>query len=92
MSKMIRTINDTANAIRGRRMDLGLSQSELARRAGVSRKWISEFEGGKPSAEFHLVLRVLDAVGLRLAVDTTPDADHGAAIDLDALLEKHAEQ
>lgn len=92
MYKVVRTINDAANAIRGRRVEFGLSQSELARRAGVSRKWVNEFEAGKPSAELHLVMRVLDAVGLRLAIESTPDADPVAGIDLDALLEEHAEE
>jgi len=90
--KRVRTINDAANAIRGRRLELGLSQSELARRAGVSRKWVNEFEAGKPAAELYLVLRVLAAVGLRLALDATPEPDHGAGLDLDALLEEHAER
>lgn len=92
MSKVIRTISDTANAVRGRRLELGLSQSELARRAGVSRKWVNEFESGKPSAELHLVMRVLDAVGLRLAIEPVADADPAAGIDLDALLEEHTKR
>lgn len=92
MPKRVRTINDAANAIRGRRLEFGLSQSELARRAGVSRKWVNEFEAGKPAAELHLVMRVLDAVGLRLALDATPDPDNGPGLDLDALLEEHAER
>jgi y4mF family transcriptional regulator len=54
--------------MRGRRTDLGLSQVELARLAGVSRKWISEFEGGHLSAEIGLVLRVLEALGLAFEV------------------------
>jgi ribosome-binding protein aMBF1 (putative translation factor) len=40
----IRSIRDLAAAVRGRRKDLGMSQADLARRAGVSRKWIYEFE------------------------------------------------
>jgi HTH-type transcriptional regulator/antitoxin HipB len=92
VSKRVRTIKDAANAIRGRRLELGLSQSELARRAEVSRKWVNEFEAGKPSAELHLVMRVMDAVGLRLVVDSDPDADPGTGIDLDALLVEHAER
>ncbi len=62
----VRSIRDIAVAARGRRQELGLSQAELARRAGVSRKWISEFETGKPTAELGLVLRVLDELGFRL--------------------------
>lgn len=62
----VRSPADVAAAIRGRRLDLGLSQAELANRSGVSRKWISEFETGKDRAEFALVIRVLEALGLGL--------------------------
>lgn len=36
--------------IRGRRLDRGLSQSDLADLVGVSRKWIGDIERGKPTA------------------------------------------
>jgi transcriptional regulator with XRE-family HTH domain len=71
-------------------MDLRLSQAELAARAGVSRKWIYQFEGGKPTAEFRLILRVLDALGL--AFDVTCDeqtAPGQPTRDLDVVIEKH---
>ena len=42
----IRTIRDIGNAIRGRRHALGWSQADLASRAGLSRKWVSEAERG----------------------------------------------
>jgi HTH-type transcriptional regulator / antitoxin HipB len=62
---------DVSASVRGRRLELGLSQSELARRCGVSRKWISQFEAGKASAEFALVLRVIDEVGLTIELTDT---------------------
>src|SRR5262249_46929089 len=65
----LRSIREIAAAVRGRRHDLGLSQAELASRAGVSRKWISEFESGKSTAELGLVLRVLDVLGWSLELD-----------------------
>ena len=64
MSSTINSIRDLAAAARGRRLELGLSQSDLATRARVSRQWISEFESGKPSAEFGLVLP--DSVEVRV--------------------------
>lgn len=86
----IRSIRDVAAAVRGRRLDLGLSQVELATRAGVSRKWVYEFEAGKPSAEFGLALRVFEELGLAFKLDASPgsstvDSDE-APVDLDALL------
>ena len=82
------SIADIAAAVRGRRMDLGLSQGDLAARAGVSRKWINEFEaGGKATAELGHVLRVLEALGLAIhtgMIDPEPD---GRGIDLDVILD-----
>lgn len=85
---VIRSIHDLAAAVRGRRTDLGMSQAELAVRAGVSRKWIYEFEAGKPTAELGLMLRVLDALGL--GIDLTPSdstADAAETVDLDAVID-----
>jgi len=84
----IRSIHDLAAAVRGRRTDLGMSQAQLAERAGVSRKWIYEFEAAKPAAEFGLLLRVLDALDLTLELVTTTTRT-GDTIDLDVLLEVH---
>lgn len=88
----IRSIRDLAATVRGRRKDLGMNQAELAERAGVSRKWVYEFEAGKPAAEFGLLLRVLDALGLDLELMPRGDAGpagRGDAVDLDALLDEH---
>ncbi|HEY1830952.1 MAG TPA: helix-turn-helix transcriptional regulator [Acidimicrobiales bacterium] len=87
-----RSIKDVAAAVRGRRQDLGLNQAELARRVGVSRKWIYEFEGGKPKAEFALVLRVLDELGLTLDIDDSPTPPSPETVDLDAILDEHRDQ
>ncbi len=86
----VRSIADAAAAVRGRRQELDLSQDQVARRAGVSRKWVYEFEAGKPTAALGHVLRVFEALGLGLDVGTERPRDAAAsAIDLDALLEGH---
>jgi HTH-type transcriptional regulator/antitoxin HipB len=88
----VRSIRDLAAAVRGRRTDLGMSQADLASRAGVSRKWIYEFEAGKSTAELGLLLRVLDALGLALELASAEDArasSGGETVDLDALLDEH---
>lgn len=98
MNTIINSIRDAAAAVRGRRKDLGLSQADLARLSGASRKWVGEFEAGKATAELGLVLRVLDALGLNLEIRTTrrelpSEADLPAAaggkVDLDALLDEY---
>lgn len=64
----VRAPRDIAAAVRGRRLDLGLTQAALAQSAGISRKWVYEFEAGKPSAELSPLLRVLDVLDLVLDV------------------------
>jgi HTH-type transcriptional regulator/antitoxin HipB len=87
----IRSIHDLAAAVRGRRTDLGMSQAELAKRTGVSRKWIYEFEAGKPTAELGLLLRVVDALGLGIELtpsDRMADPAEGT-VDLDAVIDEY---
>lgn len=86
----IRSTRDLAAAVRGRRKDLALSQAELAHRAGVARKSISELESGKTQPELALMLRVLEQLGLVLEVGRGADARvQTRAVDLDAVLEAH---
>lgn len=88
----VRSIRDLAAAVRGRRIDLDLNQADLASRAGVSRKWIYEFEAGKSTAEVGTLLRVLDALGLALELAPSDDArpaGGGETVDLDALIDEH---
>lgn len=87
------SIADIAAAVRGRRMDLGLSQGDLAERAGVSRRWVNQFEaGGRTTAEVGTILRVLDALGLDLQVEAAPgwtdDSEPApGGVNLDVLLD-----
>lgn len=85
------SLRDLAAIARGRRHELGLSQAELATRARVSRQWVSAFESGKATAEVGLVIRLLDALDLRLAVAEAAAVAaprDTATVDLDALLEE----
>jgi HTH-type transcriptional regulator/antitoxin HipB len=95
MPTPITSIRDVAATVRGRRLSLGLSQTEVARRARVSRQWIGEIESGKATAELQLVIRLFDALGLCLSVDER-DAHareaqpaRPAGVDLDALLDEY---
>lgn len=71
-------------AVRQTRQDQGQTQTELAAAAGVSRRWLSDLEAGKASAEFGLILRTLHALGLGL--DAYPVEPAPGELDLDALL------
>lgn len=81
------SINDFAATVRGRRRDLGLTQAQLALAAGVSRKWVYEFESGKSAAELGHVMRVLDALRLSVSIDELESHRlHGTRPDLDDVL------
>lgn len=58
-------------AVRDRRKRLGLSQSEAADLAGCSRLFISQLEGGKTTVRLDILLRLLNALGLALALRHT---------------------
>ncbi len=60
--------------IRDRRIKLGLDQPSLAQKVGVSQKWIVEVEKGKPRAEFDLLLRTIDALGIILTIENEASA------------------
>lgn len=62
----LRNAEHLGSAIRLKRKEKGLSQSALAERLGVERKWVLRLEAGNPKAEFALVLKALDLVGLRV--------------------------
>ena len=59
---------DIALAVRGRRKQLKLRQSEVAQAAGVGREWLVDLEHGKPTAEVGKVLRTFEALGIQLDV------------------------
>lgn len=66
---LITTPRDLGAAIKERRKQLGLGQAELAARAGVSRQWLIQVEGGKPGVAVGLVLRLLNTLGMRFTLD-----------------------
>jgi y4mF family transcriptional regulator len=50
--------------LRERRHELGRTQTHLAQEAGVSRRWLSDLEAGKATAEIGMVLRTMYALRL----------------------------
>lgn len=64
------TLNTLGEHISARRKKLGLSQTELARRASVSRATLDALENGR-SGElgFSKIARLLSALGLRLNLE-----------------------
>jgi HTH-type transcriptional regulator/antitoxin HipB len=76
-------VRDLGLLLRAERRRAGLSQSGLAERAGVSRRWLLEFENGKATAEIGLVINVIHTLGLMIEVSPAPTPE----VDLDQLLD-----
>jgi transcriptional regulator with XRE-family HTH domain len=71
----VRNVDQIGRVIRLKRLEKGLSQSALAARLGVERKWVIHLEAGNQKAELGLVLKALDALNLR---PSFRDADRSA--------------
>ena len=85
----IQTMHDLASVARGRRIELGLTQAELAARSGVSRDWVNSFERGKRTVEISLVFRLFDALGIGVEAADAGTIDDGpdGPPNLDAFLD-----
>ncbi len=85
------TIHQIASAARGRRQSLGLSQAQVAKQLGVSRRWLRDFEAGNGGAHLETVLRLLDMLRIDLAFagERQPVAADEDAGLLDAIIDEH---
>lgn len=69
--------------IRDSRLAAGMSQAELARRAGIPRSVMNVYEKGKREPSAEMFARLLNAAGFRLAVEPLAppvDVDRAAEI------------
>ena len=88
---LIRTFADFGAIIRDRRKTIKLDQSTLAKSIGASRQWVIAVEHGHARAELDLVLRAIDAVGIRLdasIAQTNRPASTEPAVDINAIVAK----
>jgi y4mF family transcriptional regulator len=70
------SVRDLGLYVRDRRRRLGMTQIDLSTAAQVSRRWLSDLEAGKATAEVGLVFKVLHALELTLEArpaETGPD-------------------
>lgn len=56
-------------AIRHYRQQAGLSQAELAERAGLNRTYLSALEQGRETEQVKRILRLLNQVGVRMTLE-----------------------
>lgn len=81
----VRSARTLGMLVREQRRRLGLTQAQLARRAGVSRQWLSGLERGREGAELGRVLRTLACVGVILKFEE----QQPSPLDPTAVVEAH---
>jgi HTH-type transcriptional regulator / antitoxin HipB len=64
---------ELAEAVRSRRQELGLSQRQLAERAGMTQPGVARFEAGGTTPTIPVLERLATALGLRLTIALDPD-------------------
>jgi y4mF family transcriptional regulator len=75
--KVVANSKELGEAIRSERKRLKVTQRELAMTAGVGLRYLIELERGKSTARMEGVFKVLQVLGMKLAV-TLPANDEGA--------------
>ncbi len=88
-----RTVRDIASLARRRRGEKGWSQARLAQAVGVGREWIIDFEKGKSTVEWGLVLRTLKELDLQVDLSPAlPARPSREATDLSSILNRTTRQ
>jgi HTH-type transcriptional regulator/antitoxin HipB len=65
----VRTSEDLGRFLARVREDHGLTQEELARELGVSRRYVSEIENGKPGLYTERLFQMMRLLGVRLRAE-----------------------
>ena len=69
---------ELAEAVRSRREELGLSQRQLAERAGMTQPGVARFEAGGTTPTIPVLERLARALELRLTIALGPDERRSA--------------
>lgn len=70
-SSAVRSAADIGALVHRRRMELRMTQQDLANMVGSSRRFISELEDGKETAQIGKVIGVLSNLGIALTAVTS---------------------
>ena len=77
----VKTAKDLGNLVHDRRKALGMTQAELAARAGVSRLWVNQVESGHGGAALAKVLQLLSALDMTVNLELAPRGAAGAGLE-----------
>ena len=80
MVTLIETPQHLGEIVRKARKALRLTQPQLALAAGVGVRFIVDLEAGKPTVRLENVLRVLQALGITLAVSGLDDINEDPGV------------
>ena len=80
MTTLIETPQHLGDVVRQARKALSLTQPQLALAAGVGVRFIVDLEAGKPTGRLENVLRVLQALGITLAVNGLDDINEDLGV------------
>ncbi|WP_244857910.1 helix-turn-helix transcriptional regulator [Agromyces archimandritae] len=71
----VNTPRDWGNIVRDRRIDLGMTQSDLAERIGKARQWVVRFESGHAgSSNLDSLVKLLDVLELEVDLAVADDS------------------
>jgi len=70
-SRSVDTIGALTHLIRAARLQQGFTRDELANATGLSPKFISQVEAGKPTAQIGKVMQLLSELGVRLYAESS---------------------
>lgn len=73
----IESSQDLGQKLRARRLAMGLTQPQLALAAGCGLRFIVDLEAGKPTVRLENVLRVIAALGARIALSDAQEQGNG---------------
>ena len=80
MVTLIETPQHLGEIVRKARKALRLTQPQLALAAGVGVRFIVDLEAGKPTVRLENILRVLQALGITLAVSRLDDINENPGV------------
>jgi y4mF family transcriptional regulator len=66
------SVEELGSAVRTRRVELGLTQRDLADFAGCGVRFISELERGKPTVELGKAIALVNALSMDVLVEARP--------------------